>query len=74
MLDSIYCVKMSRFYQIYARMLWTSFHTFTKICKPLVVYRFFIHGVISLPDTTSYEAILKIIFVCRAPTHQYQFR
>ena len=31
-----------------------------EICKPLVVYRFFLYGVISLPDATSFDKISKV--------------
>ena len=36
----IFGVKMSAFYQIYAKFLGASFHNVIKICKPLVVYLF----------------------------------
>ena len=39
---------------MYAALLWTS-QRFPKICKPLVVYQFILHGVISLQDTKSYN-------------------
>ena len=32
-----------------------SLHSVTKFCKPLVVYRFLMHDVISLPDAASYD-------------------
>ena len=38
------------FYHIYGMLLRPSLHCVTKICKPLMV-----HGVISLPDSTSYD-------------------
>ena len=42
---------------MYATLLWTSLHNFTKYGKPLVVYLILIHGIISLPDVTSYDKI-----------------
>ena len=45
--NHIFGVKMSRFCQIYAKV---SFRNLTEICKPLAVYQFLIHEVISLPN------------------------
>ena len=33
-------LRVCQYAQMYATLLWTSFHFVTKICKPLVVYRF----------------------------------
>ena len=48
---------------MYATLFWTS-KRFPKFCKPLVVLTILMHGVISLPDATSYDNI-RILYVCR---------
>ena len=40
--NRVFGLKTSTFCQIYTTLLWASFYVFfTKICKPLVVYRFY---------------------------------
>ena len=64
MLDSIYHMTLRIRYNVvnmYATLLWTSLR-FSKIDKPLVVYRLYCMALISLPDATSYDKIVYCMF------------